>query len=80
MGVTVREVLGGRHPFYDPGIAYTPTDMIDRISKGPYPLPADVPDPVVELLDRLTAEKTGDRGSARSSLRRLGLAAEGAAA
>jgi len=80
VGVTVREVLGGRHPFYDPGTAYAPAERIARISKGPYPLPPDVPEPVVELLDRLTAEKTGDRGSARSSLKRLGLTAEGAAA
>jgi eukaryotic-like serine/threonine-protein kinase len=78
VGVTAREVLGGRHPFYDAGTPYTPAEMIARIIKGPYPLPASVPAPVVELLDRLTAERTGDRGSARSSLKRLGT--EGAAA
>jgi hypothetical protein len=37
-----------------------------------------VPALVAELFDRLTAERTGDRGSARSSLERLGAA--GAAA
>lgn len=78
VGVTAREVLGGRHPFYDAGTAYTPADMIERISKGPYPLPPGVPGPVAELLDRLTAERQSDRGSARSSLKRLG--AEGSAA
>jgi eukaryotic-like serine/threonine-protein kinase len=72
VGVTVREVLGGRHPFFDPGSSYAPADMIARIAKGPYPLPADIPAHVTELLDRLTAERTSDRGSARSSLRRLG--------
>lgn len=72
VGVTAREVMSGRHPFYDPWASYTPADMIARIAKGPYPLPTDLPVPVVELLDRLTAERTGDRGSARSSLRRLG--------
>ena len=71
VGVTVREVLGGRHPFFDPGTSYAPADMIARIAKGPYPLPADIPANVTELLDRLTAERTSDRGSARSSLRRL---------
>jgi serine/threonine protein kinase len=71
VGVTVREVLGGRHPFFDPGTSYAPADMIARIAKGPYPLPADIPAHVTELLDRLTAERTGDRGSARSSLKRL---------
>ena len=78
VGVTVREVLGARHPFYDPGPLPAPADMIAGIAKGPYPLPAEVPPPVAELLDRLTAERTGDRGSAHSSLKRLG--AEGAAA
>jgi serine/threonine-protein kinase len=80
IGVTAREVLGGRHPFYDAGTAYTPAERIARIAKGPYPLPVDIPGPVAELLDRLTAERTADRGSARSSLRRLGSATEGAAA
>ena len=78
VGVTAREVLGGRHPFYDPRTGYTPADMIERIIKGPYPLPAGVPAHVAELLDRLTAERQSDRGSARSSLKRLG--AEGSAA
>ena len=77
-GVTVRELLGGRHPFYDPGPLPPPAEMIARIAKGPYPLPAGVPGHVAELLDRLTAERTADRGSARSSLKRLG--ADGAAA
>jgi serine/threonine protein kinase len=77
-GVTVRELLGSRHPFYDPGPLPTPTDMIARIAKGPYPLPAGVPGHVADLLDRLTAERTADRGSASSSLKRLG--ADGAAA
>lgn len=71
VGVTTREILSGQHPYYDPGATYTPADMIARIRKGPYPLSAEVPVHIVELLDRLTAEKTGDRGSARSSLRRL---------
>ena len=71
-GVTAREVLGGQHPFYDPGTAYTAADMIEKIAKGPYPLPAGVPGPVAELLDRLTAKRQSDRGSARSSLKRLG--------
>lgn len=78
VGVTVREVLGGRHPFYDPGTAYTPAEMIARIAQGPYPLPSEVPDEAIELLDRLTAIRTADRGSARSSLRRLGTEEAGA--
>lgn len=80
VGVTARELLGGQHPFYDAGTSPTPAEMIARIAKGPYPLPVDVPGPVAELLDRLTAERTADRGSARSSLRRLRPAVEGVAA
>lgn len=78
VGVTVRELLGSRHPFYDPGPLPPPAEMIARIAKGPYPLPAGVPGHMAELLDRLTAERTADRGSARSSLKRLG--ADGVAA
>ncbi len=73
VGVTVREVLGGRHPFYDDGASYTYTDMTARITKGPYPLPGGVPGLVAGLLDRLTAVPEHQRGSASSGLRRLGL-------
>ena len=75
VGVTVREVLGGRHPFYDDGASYTFADMTARITKGPYPLPAGTPGPIADLLDRLTAVPEHQRGSASSSLRRLGLTA-----
>lgn len=71
VGVTVREALDGRHPFHDPGFRPDPGEMIARIAKGPYPLRRAVPGPVGELLDRLTAEQVSDRGSARSSLKRL---------
>jgi serine/threonine protein kinase len=73
VGVTVREVLGGRHPFYDDGCTYTYAEAIDRIAKGPYPLPPDVPSQVAELLDRLTDAREHERGSAASSLKRLGI-------
>ena len=46
--------------------------MTARITKGPYPLPAGMPGPVADLLDRLTAIPEHQRGSASSSLRRLG--------
>jgi len=78
VGVTVREVLGGRHPFYDPGVNYTLTQRIARIDAGPRPLPAGFPDHVKEVLDRLTDSRRYIRGSASSSLRLL--AREGAAA
>jgi serine/threonine protein kinase len=72
-GVTVRQVLGRRHPFYDDGANYTYADMTGLIAKGPQPLPAGTPGPVADLLDRLTAVPEHERGSATSSLRRLGL-------
>ena len=40
VGVTVREVLGGQHPFYDAGASYTYADLTALIAKGPSPLPA----------------------------------------
>ena len=73
VGVTVREVLAGRHPFYDDGASYTFADMAARIAKGPYPLPVGTPGTVADLLDRLTTVPEHQRGSASSSLRRLGL-------
>jgi serine/threonine-protein kinase len=72
VGVTVRELLGRRHPFYDRGASYTFADMSALITKGPAPLPAGVPAPVAGLLDRLTAVAEHERGSAASALRRLG--------
>ena len=74
VGATVREVLGQRHPFYDDGASYTYADMTALIAKGPHPLPDSTPGPVADLLDRLTAVPEHERGSASSSLRRLGQA------
>ena len=72
-GVTVREVLGRRHPFYDDGANYTYADMTALIAKGPQPAAGRHAGPVADLLDRLTAVPEHERGSAPSSLRRLGL-------
>jgi serine/threonine-protein kinase len=71
VGVTVREALDGRHPFYDSGLLPGLEEMAARVAKGPYPLGPGVPAAVAELLDRLTAGRISDRGSARSSLKRL---------
>jgi serine/threonine-protein kinase len=78
VGVTVREALAGRHPFYDPGTYLSPAEMIDKIASGPCPLPAGVPAHVEELLDRLTDSRKAPRGTAYSCLGRLD--GEGAAA
>jgi eukaryotic-like serine/threonine-protein kinase len=73
LGVTVRQVMSGRHPFYDDGAVYTFADMAALIAKGPCPLRADTPGMLTDLLDRLTAVPEHERGSALSSLRRLGV-------
>ena len=77
-GVTVREALRSRHPFYDPGTDLTPAEMIGRIALGPSPLPNGVPARVRDLLDRLTDSRKAPRGTAYSCLVRLD--GEGAAA
>jgi serine/threonine-protein kinase len=71
VGVTVRELLSRRHPFYDDGVDYSPAQAVARIAEGPHPLPVGVPRTVADLLDRLTAPAEHMRGSAQSSLRRL---------
>lgn len=71
VGVTVRELLNHRHPFYDDGVDYPLPQAVDRIGQGPCPLPPGTASAVAELLDRLTAPAEYARGSARSSLRRL---------
>lgn len=71
VGVTVREVLSGRHPFCDPRTNPTPAEMIRLIDKGPDRLPAGVPARVEQLLDRLTCSRKASRGSAASCLRLL---------
>jgi eukaryotic-like serine/threonine-protein kinase len=77
VGATVREVLGRQHPFYDDGASYTYADMIALLAKGPHPLPTGTHGAVIDLLDRLTAVPEHERGSASSSLRRLGRAGQG---
>jgi serine/threonine-protein kinase len=78
VGVTVREALCGRHPFYDPGTDLTPAEMIGRMALGPSQLPDDLPAHVRDLLDRLTDSRKAPRGTAYSCLTRLD--GEGAAA
>jgi serine/threonine protein kinase len=71
VGVTVRQVLTGRHPFYNVGVAYTMDEALRRIEAGPLPLSVGTDVGLVALLDRLTSYAEHDRGSAASALRRL---------
>lgn len=77
IGVTVREIIAGRHPFYAPGVNYTFNEAHDQVLMGPGALPSGVPDVAAELLDRLVAPAEHDRGSAVSALRRLATPTDG---
>jgi eukaryotic-like serine/threonine-protein kinase len=77
VGVTVRQVLSGQHPFYD-GTEKSPAEMARKVARGPRPLPDGVPVHIAEVLDRLTDVRKAPRGSAFSCLQQLG--GEGAAA
>lgn len=71
VGVTVRALVSGRHPFYDDGVDYTYDEALRRIEAGPTPLPDGLPDEVVTVLDLLVSPREHERGSATSNLRRL---------
>lgn len=71
VGVTVREVLTRRHPFYDTSVNYTIDQAIRQIEAGPIRLPRNLPTALGGLLDRLVSPVEHERGSAKSSLRRL---------
>lgn len=71
VGVTVRALVCGRHPFYDAGVDYTIDEALRQIQAGPSPLPAGLPAPVATVLDLLASYAQHDRGSATSNLKRL---------
>ncbi|ABS05980.1 protein kinase (plasmid) [Kineococcus radiotolerans SRS30216 = ATCC BAA-149] len=71
VGVTVRALLSGRHPFYDDGVDLTFDEALQKIQAGPFPLPADLPQHVTTVLDLLVSYTPNQRGSATSNLRRL---------
>jgi len=71
VGVTVRHVVTGEHPFYDLGATVTWDQLIALTKNAPRPLPTDMDHKVVEVLDVLVSHAQHDRGSAASALRRL---------
>lgn len=75
IGVTVRALICGRHPFYDQDVDYTYDEAVRRIQAGPLPLPQGFPDHVVSVLDLLVKYPQHERGSATSNLRRLSVTA-----
>ncbi|MFE0846484.1 serine/threonine-protein kinase [Streptomyces rochei] len=71
VGVSVRQIITGRHPFYLPHEKYTLDEAFAKLSAGPEDLPRDCPDDVRQVLDRLTAFVQHERGSSASNLARL---------
>lgn len=71
VGVTVRALIGGRHPFYEDGATFTYDEAVARIEAGPVPLPPGLPGSVTTVLDLLVSHAEHERGSATSNLRRL---------
>ncbi len=71
VGVTVRSLVCGRHPFYEQGVDYTIDEALRQIRAGPSPLPSGLPRSVVTVLDRLVSYQQHERGSATSNLQRL---------
>ncbi|WP_158716524.1 serine/threonine-protein kinase [Streptomyces sp. NRRL S-1314] len=71
VGVSVRQMISGRHPFYLPHEKYTLDEAFARLAAGPEALKGDVPDDVKQVLDRLTSFVEHQRGSTASNLARL---------
>jgi eukaryotic-like serine/threonine-protein kinase len=71
IGVTIRELINQRHPFYPLNETLTIDQALQNLSKGPIPLPDEVSVQAASVLDRLTAMREYDRGSTGSNLRRL---------
>ncbi|MFJ8506761.1 serine/threonine-protein kinase [Streptomyces avermitilis] len=71
VGVVVRQMITGRHPFYLPNEKYTISEAHERLASGPESLPKSCPEPVKQVLDRLTSVVEHERGSSASNLIRL---------
>ncbi|WP_371670079.1 serine/threonine protein kinase [Streptomyces sp. NBC_00289] len=71
VGVSVRQMITGRHPFYLPAEKYSISDAYAKLEGGPETLPAGCPNTVKEVLERLTSVVEHERGSSASNLMRL---------
>ncbi|MFB8084430.1 serine/threonine-protein kinase [Streptomyces sp. NPDC055992] len=71
VGVSVRQMITGRHPFYLPHEKYTLDEAFAKLAAGPEVLPTNCPDDAKEVLSRLTAFVEHERGSSTSNLVRL---------
>ncbi|MGW5736557.1 MULTISPECIES: serine/threonine-protein kinase [Streptomyces] len=71
IGVTTRQALAGRHPFYAVGEKFNVDEAYRRLSEGPQPLENTCPQRVSTVLQRLTSMVEHERGSVTSNLMRL---------
>ncbi|WP_079146139.1 serine/threonine-protein kinase [Streptomyces lydicus] len=71
VGVSVRQLISGRHPFYSSGKKYSVDEAFSELMGGPEDLPPDCPEEVKQVLDRLTSVVEHERGSSASNLLRL---------
>jgi serine/threonine protein kinase len=71
IGVTTRQLICHRHPFYSANEALSIDEALRRTSKSPVALPDAVTEKTRSVLDRVTSVREYERGSARSNLRLL---------
>ncbi|WP_371874721.1 serine/threonine-protein kinase [Streptomyces fulvorobeus] len=71
VGVSVRQLLTGRHPFYSSDGKYSVDEAYARLMRGPEPLSTECSIVVGEVLERLTSVVEHERGSSGSNLLRL---------
>ncbi|SCL21403.1 Protein kinase domain-containing protein [Micromonospora nigra] len=71
VGVMVHQVLRREHPFYEDGKVYDFDAMLRAVESGSRALPAETPEGLRRVLDRLLSVQAHRRGSTRSNLRIL---------
>jgi serine/threonine protein kinase len=71
IGVTVRQLICHRHPFYSADEKMSIDEALRKTSNNPVALPDAVTEKARSVLDRLTSVREYERGSARSNLRIL---------
>lgn len=71
VGVTVRHIATGQHPFYDPAKSYTWDEALATLEAGAIPLPSNLSSASRSVLNRLVSFEEYERGSASSNLKRM---------
>lgn len=72
VGVVAFTLLARTHPFYDGrNQAVLSADALQRLARGPRPLPGSVPEPLASVVPRLLSFEPHQRGSAARALNDL---------